>query len=355
MTNRDIVRMRLRAQGIVGNAFRSPADVVRTLGAVQAQDYLGALWAVGLRVPGSTEPDVERALAGRTILRTWPMRGTLHVVAAEDARWMLELLTPRVIARAAGRYRQLGLDDAVFTRCRKAIERALRGGRQLSRAKVYDVFNAAGVPTDESRGLHILGWLAQKGVVCFGARELKQQTIVLLEEWAPGAKRLGKEEALAEHAARYFTGHGPASLRDFVWWTGLSVTEARAALAAAAPGLERDVVGEETYWFAPSGAATEDAPARVHLLPVYDEFAVAYRDRSAILDPEHVSLARNGIFGSIVIADGRIVGTWKRALAKGAVGVSTSLFAPLPAARARDLAAATARYAAFLGLPPAIQ
>lgn len=352
MTDSEIVRLRLRNQHLVRPALDGPADVVRWFGAVQAQDFLGALWAVGLRLPGSTERDVERAIAERSVVRTWPMRGTLHFVAPEDARWMLELLTPRVVARSAGRYRQLGLDDAVFARCRDAVASALRGGNRLSRPATYGVLEAAGVSTAGQRGLHILGWLAQKGVVCFGPREGKQQTFVLLDEWVPAGRRLERDAALAELAGRYFASHGPATLRDFVWWSGLTVADARAGLDAVESRFDRAVVDDRTYWFAPSRPARA-APASVHLLPVYDEYAVAYRDRGAILDPAHAERAKNGIFGPVVIADGRIAGTWKRSLGRDGVKVTPSLFAPLGGAGSRALAAAAGRYASFLGLPVA--
>ena len=169
MNQVDVVRSRLRNQRIDVHDGETPADIVRWLGAVQAQDYRGALWGVGLRVPGVVERDVEMALADRAIVRTWPMRGTLHFVAPDDVRWMLELLAPRVIARSAGRYRQLELDEATLARCRTVVERALGGGKQLSRPAIYEVLDAAGVPTGDQRGLHILGWLAMNGAICFGA------------------------------------------------------------------------------------------------------------------------------------------------------------------------------------------
>ena len=140
MTNQDIARLRLHNQRISGATFKRPADAIAWLGAVQAQDYLGGLWAVGLRMRNAVEADIERALADRTIIRTWPMRGTLHFVAAADARWMLELLTPRVVAsNAKCLLRQFDLDEAVFARSKDLFERALQGGKQLTRNAMYKV------------------------------------------------------------------------------------------------------------------------------------------------------------------------------------------------------------------------
>src|SRR5262249_26765744 len=184
----NFIHQRLHNQHLAGSSFSSPDEAVRWFGAVQAQDYPGSLWAIGMRVQNATESAVEQSIAERKIIRTWPMRSTLHFVPPEDVRWMLKLLTPRVIVRSQARYRQLELDDGVFTQCRKLFEKALQGGKQLSRDAMYKVLLAEGISTSESRGLHILGRLAQDGVICFGSRQGKQQTFVLLHEWVPEAK-----------------------------------------------------------------------------------------------------------------------------------------------------------------------
>ena len=347
MTTFDVARRRLHNQLITRHSFEKPGDVVRWMGAVQAQDYRGGLWAVGLRVPDATEADVERAIAERNIVRTWPMRGTLHFVAPEDVRWMLELLTPRVVARSAGRHRQLGLDDATFSRSRRAVERALRDGRRLPRTAAYRALEAAGIATTGQRGIHILGWLAQKGVVCFGPREGKQQTFVLLDEWVPAARALERDEALGELAERYFASHGPATLQDFTWWSGLTVADARSGLGMVASQFLHEVVDGRTYWF--SSSAPAEKGARAHLLPVYDEYTVAYKDRSAVLDPAYARQTGNGIFSPIVVIDGWVAGTWKRTLDKQAVTVVPDLFTPPSKTESRALAAAAERYGAFLG------
>jgi hypothetical protein len=184
----NIARQRLYNQLIASNRFEKPGDVVGWLGAVQAQDYLGSLWAIGLRLQNATEQAIEQALATRAIIRTWPMRGTLHIVAAADVRWMLELLTPRVVARSARRLQQqFSVDEAVLARSRQVLVRALQGGQQLSRDAMYQALEAAHISTASGRGLQILWRLAQEGLVCFGAREGKQHTFVLLDEWAPNA------------------------------------------------------------------------------------------------------------------------------------------------------------------------
>lgn len=354
MTGTDIARLRLRAQRIDGDKFERPEDAVAWLGAVQAQDYFGALWGVGMRLNRATEADVERAVAERKIVRTWPMRRTLHFVAAADVRWMLPLLTPRVVAGMARRLHQhVGLDESSFTRAKKLFERALRGGRRLTRGAMYEVLEAGRIPSSDGRGLHVIARLAQDGFLCFGPREGRQPTFVLLDEWVPPSRKLARDEALAELAARYFTSHGPATLQDFTWWSGLTAADARAATEMARPRLASETVAGRTYWLAASAPSVDSAAPRVHLLPPFDEYVVAYRDRAAVLDPSRTKTLNpgNGVFSPTVVSGGRVVGTWRRTLKKGAVVVTPSPFARLKRDEERALASAAARYGAFLNLP----
>jgi hypothetical protein len=350
MKTSDLIRHRLHNQLLTRRAFEKPGDVVKWFGAVQAQDYPAALWAVGLRLPDATESGVEQAVAERTIVRTWPMRGTLHFVAPDDIRWMLALLTPRILANAASRYRQLELDDKVFARSQRTLERVLQGGKQLTRPALYRMLEAAGIATSESRGIHILGWLAQKGVVCFAAREGKQPTFALLEEWVPAARALERDESLGTLAERYFTSHGPATLQDFVWWSGLTATEARAGLAAVESRLVREPLDGRDYWLASSTPAAKPAAPTAQLLPIYDEYTVAYRDRSAVVDPAYAALTVNGL-GPGIVLNGRVAGTWKRVTTKDGVALTSNLFVSPGKAESRALAAAVERYGSFVNRP----
>ncbi len=352
MTNSDIARLRLHNQHIARTTFDQPSDVVAWLGAIQAQDYLAALWAVGLRMRNSVEADIERALADGTIIRTWPMRGTLHFVAAADVRWMLELLTPRVVTnRAQGILRQLGLDETVFGRCKELFARALQGGGRLTRNAMYDVLEAGGVSTANKRGQHILWCLAQYGFICFGGRAGKQQTFALLDELAPKAKRMERDESLAEIAKRYFTSHGPATLQDFAWWSGLTMADAKASLEMAKRRLTQENINGQTYWLDSSTPATKDTSPAVYMLPAFDEYTVAYKDRSAVLDPAYAKQMNsgNGIIYPMIVVDGQVVGTWKRAIKKDTLAISPSLFAKLKRAETQAVAEAASRYGKFLG------
>ena len=342
-----IARRRLYNQLLASASPQKPAEVVRKLGAVQAQDYPGALWAVGLRSSGATAENVEEAIADRTIIRTWPMRGTLHFVAPEDVRWMLAYLTPRVLAKSRGRHEQLELDQAAFERSAVLVTRALEGGNRLTRDAVYRVLDQGGVATMGQRGIHILSWLAQKGTVCFGPREGKQQTFVLLEEWVPPAALPAHEQALAELARRYFTSHGPATLQDFTWWSGLLKSEALEVLETIMPELVSEDFEGRTYW-AGSADVSSDAVPTAQLLPVYDEYTVAYRDRSAALDPSYAAQTGNGIFRPTIVVNGRIAGTWRRTLKRDTVAVEIRLLRTLTRAERQAVSESAERYGHFI-------
>jgi hypothetical protein len=352
MTNSLIAHHRLSNHLIGGAAFDKAGDVVRWMGLVQAQDYLGALWAVGLRMPGATEAGVEQAIADREIVRTWPARGTLHFVSAADVRWMLDLLAPRVIARTQARYRQLGLDDAVFAHSRRVVIETLRGGQRLSRTAMYRVLESAQISPEGQRGIHILSRLAQEGLICLGPRDGKQPTFTLLEEWIPAATTRPRDEALAELARRYFTSHGPATLRDFVWWSGLTASDARFGLELARPHLVPEVIDEQTYWLLASLPPGAQVSQTVHLLPAFDEYLVGYRDRRAVLNPVYgkQTNAGGGMLSPTILVNGQVTGTWSRSLKRGSVALTPNWFAEPNGAEEQALAAAASRYGAFLGL-----
>jgi hypothetical protein len=342
----DIADWRLRNQRIAGAGFKQPGEVVAWMGAVQAQDYLGALWALGLRMETAREETIEKAIAERKIVRTWPIRGTLHFVAPADVRWMLALLARRVLSGRPARYRQLELDQAVFDKSRDLLVSALEGDRQLTRDALYGVLETAGIATAGQRGLHILQRLALDGLLCFGPRQGKQPTFALLEEWVPAARMLERDEALAELAERYFTSRGPATVKDLVWWSGLTVTDARKAIELAGSRLQK----EDAHWFGLKTPAATPAPA--YLLPPYDEYTIAYKDRSAVLDPAHGGVvSRNGIFYPTIVLGGQVAGTWKRELKKGSVVITLSPFDPLQKKERQAVALAAEQYGRFLGKP----
>ena len=352
MTIPDIALHRLHSQRLTGHKFQTPADAVTHFGAVQAQDYLYSLWALGLRVEGATEAFVEQAVADRHIVRTWPLRSTIHYVTAADIRWMLKLTEAHTVSAAARRLRQLELDDAVFAQSRKALIRALDGGRLLIRREVFEAIESAGVSTAGQRGYFMLWRHALEGLVCIGPRQGKQQTFVLLEDWLPLGKEFARDEALAELALRYFTGHGPASVKDYIWWSGLPAAEARAGLESVKAKLEKAIIDKEEFWFATHEPVSKVASTTAHLLPFVDEYLIGYRDRGAVINPEYHALVDSGnvIFNAPVIIDGQVAGIWKRSFKRGKVIISATLFRPLSATENDALADAVTGLGHFLGL-----
>ena len=255
MTRASIVNLRLRNQRLVNSSFHKPTEVLKWLGAVQAQDFYGAKWALGLRLRDATDELIEAAFTDGEIIRTHVMRPTWHFVAASDIRWLLELTAPRVNMTARGYYRKFELDDAVFKRINKALERAMRGGRHLTRQEVRTALSKARIPCDDLlRFTFILLRAELDALICSGARRGKQFTYALFDERVPDTKALSKDEALAELARRYFTSRGPATLRDFVWWSGLSSSDARNGLASVQDSLSKERIDSEDYWFSPPTA-----------------------------------------------------------------------------------------------------
>jgi hypothetical protein len=353
MDQAEILARRLENQGLARPDRGSPAEVVRRFGALQAQDLLAALYAIGLRLPSATEASVEAAVAEGSILRSWPLRGTIHFMAAEDAPWMMRLLAPRQNAKLASVYRRAGLEPGLLARAGEVLEAELGGGRLLVRGELYAALEAAGIPlgkeSGRQRGMHILGYWAREALICIGPRRGKQPTFGLLADQVVGGRELAGDEALAELALRYFNGHGPATLRDFAWWGGLSLGEARRGLEPVAGRLESARSGQAEYWFPPKPAGRRGPAAGVYLLPPFDEYAVGYADRSAIADPARLEALAHGLGSNIILA-GRIAGTWKRSIRGEELSVETRLLEPIGKTAGAALEKAIRAYANFLGL-----
>jgi hypothetical protein len=352
----NVTGLRLRSQWISRPEGKSAADVVRWFGAVQSQDLPASLWAVGLRMGKAvTEADVEQAIADKSVIRSWPMRGTIHLMPAEDARWMVRLLAPRLDARMAANYRRAGLSPEVIKQAGKVIEETL-SGRQCTRAEVYAALNASGIETGghnaEQRGMHLLVHWARHGLICVTPRRGKQQTYALMDEWMPGGTQLSGDEALAEMARRYFRSHGPATIKDFAWWTGVNLTEARRTAEAVKDEFVRETVDGVEYWLSAGPSRKEKAP-RAFVLPPFDEYTVAYADRGAVVDREQLATSGHGI-GSNVIIDGRLAGVWKRTLKRDTVTFEMDPLRPLTSEEKDLVPAAVESYARFLGLSPSI-
>ncbi|MFF2051715.1 winged helix DNA-binding domain-containing protein [Leifsonia sp. NPDC058194] len=320
----DLLRMRRLAHAIDGDREPDPAAVTRRLLAVQAQDFAAACWALALRTLTPSREAVLADLDAGRIVRSWPMRGTLHFVPPEDLRWMLAVTTERMLAGLTRRHRELELGAPDFSRARDLLTDALSGGRALGRADVMELWENAGIPTGGERGYHLLYYLAQTGLICWGPTHRTQQAVVLLDEWAPRsrARELAPDEAVAEYLRRYLQGHGPATLKDFVWWTKGTVAGARAAVAVLGDAIRTLDVDGVPYLV--TAELAEEAAARpatraerdaVRLLPAFDEYLLGYQDRAPVIDErdfERVVPGKNGVFSPIIVVNGRVAGTWRR-------------------------------------------
>jgi hypothetical protein len=356
---------RLRNQRLVGPGLESPAAVVRWLGAVQSQDYAGATWALSLRCGGVTAASINSAFDAGRILRTHVMRPTWHFVSAEDIRWLLALTAPRVHAVNAFVYRSVELNEATLRRTSRLITRALQGREARTRLELSAALEKGGVPASGLRLAYIVMHAELNALICSGPMRGKQHTYMLLEERVPPAPALKRDEALAVLAGRYFTSHGPASVHDFAWWSGLTVAEGRAGLDAVKSSLESTAISGKMYWgptMTPAGSSRNAAPARargvtpvVHLLSNYDEHVVAYRDHSHSVDPAAREAMRSRgsqpLAVHLIARDGLVVGGWRRTIALTHATVTAQLLVSLSAQEKNVLKAAAEDYGRFLNLP----
>lgn len=350
----DIPAYRLSNQHLLQSEFTNPVDVVSWMGAVQSQDFAGGKWAIGLRSKGLTESDVERAFAEGSILRTHLMRPTWHFVTPTDIRWMLALTAPRVRSLMAYNDRQWGLDRTIINKSNEALTKTLRGGKQLTRTELATALQKNKINTDDLRLTQLMIHAELDGVVCSGARQGKQFTYALLEERVPPARFLEHDEAVVELAKRYFTSHGPATLKDFVWWSGLSASDAKRGLETIKSEFENEAIDGETYWFVASAVSSTKGSVRAYLLPNYDEYTVGYTDRSAIFDSVHSDKldSRGSVLAQhVILTAGKIVASWKRTLQKKSVEIESKPFVTLRKSEMKAIIQAAERYANFLNLP----
>lgn len=351
---------RLHSHGL-SNGLPSIAAAVERLGAVQAQDLTASKWVLGARVPGSTVADVDAAIEAREVVRSWPLRGTLHLLPASMLRPILAITGPREQQRAVKRHAELELDAAVYRKVRTITEHELAGGSR-SRVELQEAWEAAGIVTTGQRGYHLIWWLANDAVVCWGPIEGRSQRLVLLDEWAPGpagsAAPDDREATLAALFLSYVRGHGPATVRDFAWWSGLTLTDARKAHAAVGDAVadfgDERLVAADSGWPADPASATPRA-TRALVLAAFDEYFLGYTDRTAVCDPEfaaRVIPGGNGIFQPILVERGRVVGTWKRAAGRAAGGVVVNPFGEASDFDASRFRGAFGAWNRFWGLEP---
>lgn len=323
------------------------------MGAMQAQDYPMCKWAAGIRLPAATEQTVETAIHKGEIIRTHVLRPTWHLVAAEDLHWMLALSAPKLKASLKARHKELELTDAVRKKSNSIIEKALAQHGHLTREELVTELKKAKIAVDNNRSSHLLFWAEMEALICSGSLKNKQPTYALLQEWVPKTKALTKEEALAQLAYKYFNSHGPATLPDFVWWSGLNITDARKGLESVKDQLREEKIAGQTYWMSPSLDIPSGKQNAVYFLPAFDEYIISYKDRTAVLADNYQKNAIwvNGLFRPVVIVNGEAAGTWKRTIQKDKTIIETQFFKPPVKTTTALFKKAAAAYGHYLGQP----
>lgn len=348
MNAKALLHYRLQCQHLLQPATGSPQELVAWMGAVQAQDYAMCKWALGLRLQSANDATIEEALNAGTLIRTHVLRPTWHLVAATDIRWMLQLTAPRVHTYAQTYYKQQELDQKIFNKAHKVLERIL-AGTSLDRPTIKAALEKAGIKTDDLRLGNILLHAELEALICNGPRVGKQIGYALLEERVPATTAIADEEALALLTRRYFQSHGPATEKDYAWWSGLSLTQARKGIEMIAKEMELVSFNGQGFWLIPQPVAITGSA--VYLLPNYDEYTVAYADRTLMTTAEGAGMnSRQGnpLFSNTLIAGGKVEGTWKRNIKKDSVDVAVEPFSPLSASRSKQVGIAIRKYERFL-------
>ncbi len=363
----DILNYRLATQHIF-DRLGTPKDVLDSMGAMQAQDYYASLWAIGLRCKeGTTASDIENAIAEKLITRTWLMRGTLHFASSKDIRWMLKLFAPRLLHTAMMRDKHLGLSNKTVEKTKKLFYNALKKEKHLTRKEMYKVLEKGGVPSKNNLGYHMLYRAAWDGLICFGPYLEKEQTFVLLDDHIREGRTFSEEQAHTELACRYFMSHGPATIKDYVWWSGLTVREAKAGVESARSALCEETMDGKVYYM-PKKIPRLNNERSVHLLPAFDEYLVSYADREAILGNPGMQSAlkgtlknkkvsiihSNGIFVPVIVVNGEVVGAWSRRIVNEKMVITLKHYAKLSNDELKGAKEEAERYGSFFGLETVI-
>jgi hypothetical protein len=351
MRLKDIANERLYSQQIKLNRLGSPSELVSYFGAIQAQDYLGAKWSLGLRLKGFNDKEVEKSLKDKKIVRTWAIRGTLHFLAASDISWILTLISPRIISRNLRRYKELGLDENTLQRSNQVLQTTLNENNQFKRTELLNILEQNNISTEGQRGAYILQRASLDGLICQINAENNNAVFISTDKISTKPK-IKREDALKELAKRYFTSHGPATLKDFVWWSGLLVKDAKIGLNAL-KSMEKKNIGGNIYFMKSINMENIQDSHNVSLLPGFDEYLLSYKDRSASIDEDTKKrlIPTNGLFRPSIILDGHVVGTWKRIIKKDKVLMSLNLFKIFNSNENEVLNTEIDNYSKFLDMP----
>ena len=356
----EIARRRIRNSRLSGDPFAAPDEAVRWHLAMQAQDYGPAMWSIGQRSREVADADVDRALTDGAIVRTHVLRPTWHFVARDDIRWLLALSGPRVQQGNAGRYRQLGLDARTLGRAEKVIAAALEGGNRLTRDEIAAVFDRRKLDRDGQRMPYLLMHAELDALIGSGGRRGKQQTYALLDERVPAGGRFDRDEALTELVRRYLTSHGPGTVKDMSWWSGLTMSDIRRALGELGEEVASEEIDGLAFWsIASERVRSAPAARRAHLLQTYDELVVGYTE-SRFHGETGRELARAAwserTFPSgVILLNGRVGGHWRRTIEPNRISVTVHLYDAATGAEERALEAAAKGLGRFHGRPATVE
>ncbi len=332
MTTPELLAIRLQNQRLMGQRFAEPAEAVSWMGAMQAQALDQAKWGIGVRLADGTVKAVEEALNTGKIIRTHILRPTWHFVTAEDIHWMFDLSNPQIKPIYISYCRMIGADESLVLRALPVVENSLAGGKHLTKEEIGGALHAAGITADGSLLNQIICRAEMEGILCNGRLRGNKQTFTLLEEWAPRKETIGRDEALERLARRYFTSHGPATVHDFSWWSGLTVTDCRRAVAMLVSDLVSVKLNGRDFLMMNDIEIPVAHGGSALLLPSFDEFVVSYKDRSEMISETHYGkvMTKNGLFSPTVMLGGEIVGSWKKSVKKGAVETGLFFFEKTP-------------------------
>lgn len=356
MNQNGIAHFRLFSQQIANPKFKSVKELVAHMGAMQAQDFNMAKWAIGLRLKKSTQENIDAAINSGSIIRTHILRPTWHFISSEDIYWMLDLTAPRIKASMKGRHKQLELTEIVLKKCNKIIQKILSENQIATRKEIIRELNKARISTDENRASHILFNAELDKIICSGKMKGKETTYALLHERVAEPKSLQKQVALEKLATKYFKSHSPATLQDFVWWSGLAITDAKSGMEMIKKDFIPEKINDKEYWIPKSFAPSKKIENSVFLLPAFDEFLISYKERSASVMTEHASKAfsKNGIFWPTVLINEKVMGTWKREIKKDKLSITINFFDSKTKLKNNLLEEAVARLELFLNMKAGI-
>lgn len=351
----DIARWRLRSQHLVWPWAVSAADAVGSLLAVQAENPSQAAWAVASRTSRPDQAELAALLDNGTLLRTHVLRPTWHFVRAEDAGWLLDLTGPRVRRVTGQQLRNAhGLDERSIDRAVTAVLEGLASRGELTRVQLADELRDRGIPGSGQMLMILLAHAELGGLICSGRIADGEHTYALMRERVPAPRRLGRAEALAELALRYFTGHGPATERDLAYWATLTLTEVRDGLQQVRDRLDSFRHDGRVFWHAPADPPGGPQEPTAHLLQILDETYRGYQDSRWVLDAAGDVPRTRETAAGMALVDAQLIAAMRRTVAHDHVRFDLRPYRMLTPAETEALDQAAGRYGEYLGLKPRI-